>query len=88
VVQSRVTAVLRNFRYVDTRGKCWTASELPPGRRVTLSPTDTTDKGDRNGVFRAYGGACELAPLATHASIKWRTDKIIYTGRVEAVRQP
>jgi hypothetical protein len=88
VVQSSVTAVLRNFRYVDTRGKCWTASELPPGRRVTLSPTDTTDKGDRNGVFRAYGGACELAPLATHASIKWRTDKIIYTGRVEAVRQP
>ena len=88
VVQSSVTTVLRNFRYADMRGKRWFAAEVPPGRRVTLTPTDTTDTGDRAGVFRAYGGASDLAPLATHASITWRDDSILYTGRVEAASQP
>ncbi len=88
VVQSSVTAVLRDFRYVDKQGKRWVADELPPGRRVTLSPTNTMDAGDTPGVFRAFGAASELAPLATHASIRWRDDIIIYTGRVEGARQP
>jgi hypothetical protein len=88
VVQSSVTTVLRDFRYVDAAGKRWVADELPPGKRVTLSPTRTVDHGDTPGYFRAYGGATDLAPLNTHAAITWSDETIIYTGRVEAARQP
>ncbi|MDF3058203.1 MAG: hypothetical protein K0R17_2418 [Rariglobus sp.] len=88
VVQSSVTTVLRDFRYVDAGGKRWAAESLPPGTRVTLSPVTTEDRGDVPGFFRAYGGATDLAPLNTHASIRWKEETIIYTGRVEAARQP
>lgn len=88
VVQSSVTTALTDFRYVDADGNRWTADELPPGKRVTLTATTTVDRGDVRGYFRAFGGATDLAPLATHASITWEEGTIIYTGRVESARQP
>lgn len=89
VVQSSVTTTLRDFRYVDSRGGQWTADEVPPGRRVPLSAAmNLAASGDAPGVFRAFGGATELAPLTTHAAIAWRDDSILYTGRIEATRQP
>lgn len=90
VVQSSVTTVLTDFRYVDAVGNRWTADELPPGKRVTLTSTTTADRGDVPEFFRARGGATDLAPVATHASITWNDDNetVIYTGRVETARQP
>jgi hypothetical protein len=51
---------------------------------TTKPPPDTRERGH----FYAFGGAGDLAPLDTLASIRWTTESIIYTGWLEAVRTP
>ena len=88
VLQSSVGTLLRSVRYRDAAGGYWKADELPPGQRITLQSTeDRPAYGPTNvklepGSFFAEGGAGDLAPLPTLASINWTDQPVHYTGRV------
>jgi hypothetical protein len=92
VVQSSVGATLRDFLYVDARGRHWTAEALEPGRRVALREGGkaTSQHGaPRAGSFVATAGAAEgIAPVETLASIRWDEDKFFYTGPLTGARTP
>lgn len=96
VVQSTVGGTLRNFYFLDDKGAKWTAAEIPPGTRVTLSPLPgnlTIPQPDilryvashNRGTFYALGDAGGLIP--TLPTIRWRDDLVLYTGRLDAGKE-
>ena len=90
VVQSTVATKLKAFQYRDRDGVLWVADELEPGRRVSLKRS-VVDGGLplAAGEFSALGGAAEgLAPIATHAAIRWREPVFVYCGPVMEARTP
>ncbi|MDR2675687.1 MAG: hypothetical protein LBC18_12735 [Opitutaceae bacterium] len=101
-VLSSLTAVLKNFTYIDGAGEAWGVEELAPGRRTPLEKLipgalaarfarKLNPDGIERGHFYAWGGAGgagALAPLDTLKSIRWQDDTVLYTGRVEEARGP
>jgi hypothetical protein len=95
VVQSTVSGMLRDFLFMDPTGAVWTAAEVPPGARVTLVASSDYQAAGRqrflhfpklaHGSFYAVGGAGGLIP--TLASIRWRDDLVLYTGRLHAAQE-
>lgn len=87
-VQSTVTTTLQSFVFRDDSGDYWSAAEVAPGTKVMLTPssrdalTPTPASTLARGHFSALGGGSEIAPLATLPSIRWRDDRIFYTGRL------
>lgn len=90
VVQSTVSETLRDFLYQDATGKIWMAAEVAPGQRVTLvertrdttlphSPVVQYAPRLQNGMFHALGGGRGL--IATLPSIRWRDERVLYSGR-------
>jgi len=57
IVQSSVGTPLRNFRYLDTGGKTWTARTVPPGQRVTLQPATDDITIERQAAAFAWNGS-------------------------------
>ncbi|MCX6937261.1 MAG: hypothetical protein NTU80_05090 [Verrucomicrobia bacterium] len=90
VVQSTVATKLKAFQYRDRDGVLWRADELEPGRRVTLKRAPGVgEERLAAGEFSALGGAAEgLAPIATHAAIRWREPVFVYCGPVMEARTP
>lgn len=89
VIQSTVSSTLRDFVFVDQKGRIWAAAEVPPGTRVTLTETAGNDSpiwryvpSLAPGTFCALGDGSGLIP--TLASIRWRDDLVFYTGRLGA----
>ena len=68
--------------------------QLPNGQLVNSSSPAAEPAADPaadprvSGNFYALGGPGDLAPLTTSPRITWIDDSVIYTGRVEAARQP
>ena len=95
VIQSTVSGTLREFIFMDQAGMMWTAAEVPPGSRVPLVAVTGTmattglreilykyvpTPGLARGTFYALGGSGGLIP--TLPSIRWRDDRVLYTGRL------
>ncbi|EIQ01834.1 hypothetical protein OpiT1DRAFT_00409 [Opitutaceae bacterium TAV1] len=84
VVQSTVPVTLRDFRYRDDKEQLWLAAELPPGQRISLRRAPAPGDGNlKRGEFTAIGGASDFAPVPTLDSIRWQSDDVIYTGKIE-----
>lgn len=74
IVESSLATVLREFVLQDAAGKLWSAPEIPPGRRVTLTPApreatlDFATLGGSAALLRAYGAATTAVPGRWSAS--------------------
>jgi hypothetical protein len=95
VVQSSMAGVLRDFVLVGAGERLWTADEVPPGRRVTLSLNDGREPAildtfgwQESGRFYAVMDGAEVAPIATLGTIRWENDKVFVTGRAEGGEKP
>ncbi|MDR1009836.1 MAG: hypothetical protein LBM04_01670 [Opitutaceae bacterium] len=95
VVQSSMAGVLRDFVLVGAGERLWTADEVPPGRRVTLSLNDGREPAildtfgwQEAGRFYAVMDGADVAPIATLGTIRWRDDKVFVTGRAEGGAGP
>jgi hypothetical protein len=93
VIQSTVTATLRDFAFMDEAGRYWTAPEVPPGTRVTLHPgTDLLLRSPvlnklpvlSAGKFYALGSGDSGALIPTLPASRWRDDVVLFTGRLAA----